>query len=231
MKIGFVTDLHFRAAVPGTSGNPKRECRRAGELLRRALAAFQEARVDLVVCGGDNIDAPHDDPRIMDDVATLASIFAESGLPTMVVHGNHDPEPESFFRVFPEPPLVSRWEDCEWITFAAGIGDQADRLRELVRDNPPGVPHTFLFQHYVLHPPHDSENAQVQTQKAALRTILEQSPRRLFALSGHRHNGYPRSCLNGVTYFTGRALCEHPYTYYLLRTDSEAVVIQEHTLA
>ena len=66
---------------------------------------------------------------------------------------------------------------------------------------------------------------------AASRTILEQSPQRIFSLSGHRHYGYPLSLVNGVTYFTDQALCEHPYFYYLLHTDSEAGGVQEFTLA
>jgi hypothetical protein len=227
MKIGFITDLHYRHAVPGTSPIAKRECRRVGELLDRCLAALAAAGVDLLICAGDCVDDP-EHPLAIEDLASLRDRFAASGLPAIVIPGNHDPAPEVFYRILPQPPRRWRIGPCEIVTFFDDVcepgSEQSRRSAELLRfmrdalsDCPADVALTVLVQHYVIYPeysgagyPHNYAN------DAEIRAILEGSPRSLLALSGHCHAGHPLTRHNGVAYFTGRALCERPYPYYVI---------------
>lgn len=113
---------------------------------------------------------------------------------------------------------------------------RADELLELMRrvlaEDPPEVAQTVLIQHYVVYPeyagtgyPHQYAN------DAVIRGIMEQSPRRLVSLSGHCHAGHALEQHNGVTYFTGRALCEFPYPYYLLHVDGPSLRIEARAIA
>ena len=238
MKLGFITDLHFRDAVPGTSKNPRREGRLVGQVLDRVLDDLAREGVDALVCAGDCVDDA-DQPGALEDVAALAERFAASGLRCLVLPGNHDPAPDVFYGIVPRPPRVLRLGDCELISF----GDDActpesvrctrspesvSVMEELLSANPPGVQLTFLLQHFVVFPEHVGDGYNhTYANDAALRAIMERSPRRLVVVSGHQHRGHALAEHRGVTYFTGRALCERPFPYYLLHTDGPHVRIEE----
>ena len=241
MRIGFVTDLHYRETVPGDSPNPRRELRRVGALLRHCLQHFRDAGAELVLVAGDNVDAPLDDPRLNADLVSLREMLTGSGLPFVIIPGNHDPAPEVFYRVLPQPPRVLRNGNCEIITFfddafddethyASRRAEVLTEMRQLLSSTPSGIAHTILLQHYVLYPEqehHDSDYRYNYLNDAEIRAIMEASPRRLLSLSGHLHRGHPLVTHRGVTYFIGAALCEHPFPYYLLHTDADHVTVQE----
>ena len=245
MRIGFVTDLHYRETVPGDSPNPRRELRRVGALLRHCLQHFRDAGAELVLVAGDNVDAPLDDPRLDADLVSLREMLTGSGLPFVIIPGNHDPAPEVFYRVLPQPPRVLRNGNCEIITFfddafddethyASRRAEVLTEMRRLLIRTPSGVEHTILLQHYVLYPEqehHDSDYRYNYLNDAEIRAIMEASPRRLLSLSGHLHRGHPLVTHNGVTYFIGAALCEHPFPYYLLHTDTDEITVQEFPAA
>ncbi len=260
MKIGFVTDLHYREALPGDSPHPQRELRRVGALLRHCLQHFRSVGVELVLVAGDNVDVPPtgqnrtnggkggaalagplDDPRLDADLVSLREMLTGSGLPFVIIPGNHDPAPEVFYRVLPRPPRVLRSGKCEIVTFGDDTFDaeaqHASRraevlaeMRQLLSSTPAGVELTILLQHYVLYPEqehHGKEYRYNYLNDAEIRAIMEASPRRLLSLSGHLHRGHPLVTHNGVAYFIGGALCEHPFRYYLLHTDTAEITVQE----
>ena len=91
---------------------------------------------------------------------------------------------------------------------------------------------TLLVQHYALFPEHSGPGYRhTYANDAAIRAVLEEAsgggagagPGRLLALSGHNHRGSPLTAHRGVSYLTGRALCEHPFPYYLLHTQGPQV--------
>lgn len=242
MKLGFITDLHFRQAVAGTSRIGRRECRRVGELLDRSLEELAREAVDVVVCAGDCVDDAAQ-PGALEDVATLADRFAASGLRCVVLPGNHDPAPDVFYGIVPRPPRVLRLADCELITFGDDLclpgvercvrSPEALALMEgLLGAQPPDVALTFLIQHFVVYPEHVGPGYDhTYANHAQIRAILERSPRRLVVLSGHQHRGYQLEIHKNVAYFTGRALCERPFPYYVLHAEGGRVRVEERWLA
>jgi hypothetical protein len=241
MKIGLVTDLHYRNAVPGTSAIAKRECRRAGEILDRCLALLRNAGADLIVCAGDCVDTPGD-PRVGEDLAQLRERLATSGIPTIVLPGNHDPAPDLFYEIVPRPPRVTRQGDCEIVAFGDDPFDHTTEtatrpeqtmawMRDAFAATPSGVALTLAVQHYVLYPEHGGRGYRhTYANDAEIRGVLERSPRRLLAISGHCHTGHVLSTHNGVQYFTARALCERAYPYYVLEVDGGEVRVEERTV-
>jgi DNA repair exonuclease SbcCD nuclease subunit len=241
VKIGFVTDLHFRNAVAGTSRLARRECRRAGALLDRCLGDLAAERVDLLICAGDCVDDANL-PGALEDVADLAERFATSGLRCIVVPGNHDPAPDVFYAIVPKPPRSVRVGDCEVVTAFddAYLPGQERCLRsseamqimaQKLASPAPGVALTLLVQHFVVFPEHvGSGYNHTYVNDAEIRSIIEQSPRRVAVLSGHQHGGYDLAEHNGVSYFTGRALCEAPFPYYVLHTEGASLRVEMRSL-
>jgi DNA repair exonuclease SbcCD nuclease subunit len=241
MKIGFLTDLHYRNAAEGTSRLIRRECRKAGLLLDHALDDFAQERVDLVICAGDCVDDATL-PGALEDVADLAQRFARSGLRTIVVPGNHDPAPAVFYSLVPQPPRVMQLGDAQIVTFfddayAPGT-ERCERSAEAMAAleqalSAPGdeAMLTLLVQHFIVFPEHVGTGYDhTYVNHGAIRSLAERSARKVVMLSGHQHRGYELTEHNGVTYFTGKALCEAPYPYYVLHTEGTLVRVEERNL-
>jgi DNA repair exonuclease SbcCD nuclease subunit len=244
MKIGFLTDLHYRNAAEGTSRNVRRECRKAGLLLDRALADLKSEGVDLVICAGDCVD----DANVhgaLEDVADLTQRFARSGLRTIMIPGNHDPSPDVFYSLAPKPPRVMRLGDTEIVTFfddAYTPGtERCERSAEAMAAleqalaSPPedvaDVALTILIQHFVVFPEHTGTGYDhTYVNHAQIRSLAERSRRKVVMLSGHQHRGYELAEHNGVTYFTGKALCEAPFSYYLFHAAGGSLHVEERHL-
>lgn len=239
-RLGLITDLHFREAVAGDSKNPKREGRRIGELLPRCLEELRNAGVELLLCAGDCVD-DETLPGVMEDLAALRAMLERSGVPFVVVPGNHDPRAEDFYRVFRRPERWYRVGGCDVVVFGDDepvpgkeqarrpegvLGEVEQRLRE------PG-PLTFALQHYVVFPDHEGPGYNHTYENAAeVRGQLERSPRKIVSLSGHYHRGHALHEHNGVRYLTARSLCERPYPFCVIDGDAESgeVRIEERTL-
>jgi 3',5'-cyclic AMP phosphodiesterase CpdA len=247
MRIGFLTDLHYRNAVAGTSRISRRECRRMGEVLERALEALVAAGAGLLICAGDCVD-DESAPGVPEDLADLRARFLATGLPLVIVPGNHDPPADGFYAILPRPPRRQRIGGCEVLAFGDDPFDSqtqlATRPEETLRwmrealDRPAGEGLTLLVQHYALFPEHSGPGYRhTYANDAAIRAVLEGAsgrgpdPERLLALSGHNHRGSPLTTHRGVTYLTGRALCEHPFPYYLLHTEGAQVRVEERAVA
>ncbi|HEX2515936.1 MAG TPA: metallophosphoesterase [Chloroflexota bacterium] len=249
MRIGLLTDLHYRCAVAGTSRIARRECRRVGEILERALEGLVAAGAGLLVCAGDCVD-DETAPGVPEDLADLRARFLATGLPLVIVPGNHDPPAEDFYAILPRPPRRQRIGECQVLTFGDDPFDPqtqlATRAEDTLRwmrqalDRPATGGPTLLVQHYALYPEHSGPGYRhTYANDAAIRAVLEEAagrgasagPGRLLALSGHNHRGSPLTTHRGVSYLTGRALCEHPFPYYLLHTQGSVVRVEERTVA
>jgi len=240
MKIGIFSDPHLRGAVPGTSSVEQRKSRWMGEAIRRSLEFFIENKTDLLVVPGDIVDdGSHSAAE--EDLNTINSMVREAGIPAIVVAGNHDPAPDKFYRIFSRPDKISRTGNCEFITFsedACKEGELAcerrspeiDEMRRMLSKNPAGVEHTIIVQHYLIFPECNEGYPHNYANDAAIREIMEGSPRRIFSISGHFHPGVPAARHNGVAYFCAGALCESPFPRYILDTGGEEITVKEETL-
>ena len=102
IRIGYLTDVHLRKHVLGTSSIEKRHCREMAELLPRALNRIARESPDVVVCTGDLLDVPAG-PGVVQDLQFCKEVFDDCGFPYLVLPGNHDPLPHDFYQVFPKP--------------------------------------------------------------------------------------------------------------------------------
>jgi 3',5'-cyclic AMP phosphodiesterase CpdA len=237
IKIGYLTDIHLRRAVPGTSPIEIRHCRAMPERLPVALDRLRSAAPDIIVCTGDVLDVA-EGPGALSDLRFARQLFDDCGVPYLVLPGNHDPFPDAFYEVFPTPQKRLAIEDCELISFyedACFEGELASRrseqslqtMHELLVASGHGPTFTLLLQHYVIYPDHSQGYPHNYQNDADIRRVLEGSKRRLFSISGHIHPGIPLTRHNGVTYFAGRAFCQPPYPFYLIDVAADEILVQE----
>ena len=236
MRIGLVTDIHLRDAVPGLCGIPARLSREMTRMLPICLADLHARGVGMILVAGDLVDdGSH--PQAALDLKRIRAWLDETGLPSASIPGNHDPYPDAFYRVFEKPPLCTRIGDCELISFSEDTcpsGDESERSNEALqtmreRLGSPGseVRHTILLQHYLVFPERREGYPYNYRNDEAILAILEASPRRIFSISGHYHAGIPPILHRNVTYFCGKALCEAPHAWYVLETDGDTISVEE----
>lgn len=240
MRIGYFTDIHLRQAVPGTSEIARRRCRQMPEALRNCLEQLEAGGMDLIVCSGDCVDEP-DHPEAATDLAAIHDMIEAASIPSIIIPGNHDPQPEKLYRIFKKPQRSIVLDDCRFIIFFDDVcvdgeldscrGKEAFAdMRKLLSENPPEVKHTILIQHYLIYPdlnetyPYNYQNA------AEIVAVMESSPACLFSISGHYHHGFAPTIHNGVTYFCGRAICESPFGYYILDTGGDTIGVKEFSV-
>ena len=64
-----------------------------GRVLERALEGLVAAGAELLICAGDCVD-DETAPGVPEDLADLRARFLATGLPLVIVPGNHDPPAE-----------------------------------------------------------------------------------------------------------------------------------------
>ncbi|MCK5157240.1 MAG: metallophosphoesterase [Spirochaetales bacterium] len=237
IRIGYLTDIHLRKEVSGTSIIETRHCRKMAGLLPSALARMCRESPDMIVCTGDVLDVSTG-PGVDQDLRLCKKFFDDCGTPYVVLPGNHDPLPDDFYRVFPVPEKRLLLNNCELIFFhedACFNGEQSSKRSERSLHTMADIlmrakcceEATLLFQHYVIYPdrnegyPHNYQNDD------EIRSILEQSDRQLLSISGHYHSGIPMMQKNNVSYFAGRAFCEKPYSCYIINASEHGIFIEE----
>lgn len=237
MTIGYLTDIHLRKEVPGTSVMEARHCRKMAELLPKALARICRQSPDMIVCTGDVLDVAAG-PGAAQDLRLCKELFDDCGIAYVVLPGNHDPLPDDFYRVFPVPQERILLNNCELISFyedACFNGEQSSKRSErsmhvmvdLLIEAKCRREATFLFQHYLIYPEHNEGFPHNYQNDGDIRSIMERSDRRLVSVSGHYHPGIPMTNNGGVSYFAGRAFCEPPYTHYIISTSRGETIIEE----
>jgi len=235
MKLGFLTDLHLMDAVPGTSPIEKRRCREMREVLWRNFSRLNEKGAELIICAGDLVDDP-DHPDAVKDLALLKHMFEACGKPAIIIPGNHDPHPEEFYKIFKPPDRVARIDDIEIITFYEDFcrpgEEDSERqdlgmMEKLLEKNPAGVENTLIIQHYIVYPEISTDYPYNYRNSKEIRRIMEESPRRIFSLSGHYHRGFDVIDHKGVGYFCGKAMCEVPFPCYIIELSDKEITVRE----
>ena len=237
MRIGYLTDLHYRHNVPGTSSIAKRRCRQVGDLLRRALAYLAAADVDIVLCTGDLIDDP-EHPAAIEDLAELREMFGQLSAVSIVLPGNHDPHPDVFYQVFQRPALLWSCQEADIIVFGGDHVRAGERASErssqaLVEMDQmlsakSRAPWTVLAQHYLVYPERNSGYPHNYANDAEIISVTERSPRRFLSISGHYHAGGYACRHNNTDYVVGSAFCEAPHRCFVIELSEPMWLLREH---
>ncbi|MCC7491828.1 MAG: HAD-IIIA family hydrolase [Fimbriimonadaceae bacterium] len=235
MRLAQFSDLHLRWHQPGTSRSVKRRCRLMPALFEQAVSQAVAAGAQVLLVTGDLLDVPgylldgddyYDYQRPLWDAAVLADyellrqILQRSGVPYLVLPGNHD-DHRALARIFPPQPVVdlggyrfvSFWDrDAQ-----ANVPRRLDRERVLLEqvlaaaDSPPQV----HLQHFVVTPALNEGWPHTYFEGEHLVQQIVGSNKVVLSLSGHYHPGTERIDLGDTCFTTAPAFGEFPHRYRL----------------
>jgi histidinol phosphatase-like PHP family hydrolase/calcineurin-like phosphoesterase family protein len=230
-KLAVISDIHY-----GTPGKlPRRKSEYGDILLSRAVQRIKESvHPDVVVVLGDCIDSATASDS-MERLAQLKGILDELTCPVIVIRGNHDPEPEQFYAVFPKPPSTVDIGNVRFLTFIDPDrpGFNAERMpHDLARMRAFRGSHQgpiVSLQHVPLLPPGVTSCRYNYTNADELIEIMADQGISL-ALSGHEHKGTELVHRGGSAFLAVKALCEAPFTFTVITIDDTDVKVEPEYL-
>jgi len=233
MRFAVLADIHYasQATPVGT-----RRCDLADLLLLRAVHRLNRyLRPDAVILLGDLINDGTGRSAEL-ELRRLQTIIGLLQAPVIVLPGNHDPQPETFYGTMPRSPETV---DCSGVRFVSFLdaerpGYNAERSTEdLARlraqaDHPAGP--LVCLQHVPLFPPGSHDCPYNYTNAAEVISACRAAGTSL-VVSGHYHRGIPLMEQDGVRYLAAPALCEAPFRFLMVDLDGDAIQVEEHALA
>lgn len=237
LRILHLTDLHLRRSLCGTADRPERLSRDMPDVLESLRDRLAEWSPDIIALTGDLLDVPDEvvdgrlaqqDPKANDkavsdaeeDYRWMHDWLDRTGLPSVVVPGNHDHR-GAFLSVFESVSPERSFGGWQFIAFDDDLDDRRTPERpqaELSRfDDALGRegPQVHL-QHYSLRPRLHRRTPYSYRPEATLADDLEESGRVRLVLSGHYHPGAYARSHGGVVYSTAPAFCETPFRFRLV---------------
>lgn len=238
------TDMHLRWHQPGSAANPLRLSRDMPAALDRLAGRIRELAPDVLVLSGDLLDMPDEvieggtpDERphaewmanAVSDFRLVRDWFEATGVPYVVVPGNHDHE-GAFADVFGGPPaprdIAGLRFFCFWDELADDrqpqrTGPRRELFKAAVSDPGQDCPQVHV-QHYMIHPPTFAKGWQYEYKTAGtMKRDAERSGRVRAILSGHYHPGSLVSD-NDVIHSLPPAFCEAPHFFRTYDIDDGA---------
>jgi putative hydrolase len=221
-KIVILTDLHL-------DDTPSLTARRgdiAKVLLLRAVHHINRfIKPDITLILGDLIDRG-DTPNATDLFHRLRKITDLIESPTIILPGNHDGNPDTFYTVFDRPADHLDIAGVRFIPFidpeepgynARRTDRDLDRMAN-ARQNFDGP--LVALQHVPLFPPGLSDCPYNYTNANDIIAAMKHQGYPL-AISGHYHNGMPPIRSDGITFLAAPALCESPFVFQELHLDDD----------
>ncbi len=232
-RMAVISDLHYTDYETGE----KMQGSFADALLLRVVHRLNRwIKPDIVLLPGDLLHEPKPDNRATQSLLKLRQVLDKLQMPWIVIPGNHDPAPEIFYQVMPEPP---EYLDIGGVRFLPFIDQQTegynacrsqDDLNRMLaaRHNHAGA--IVTLQHVPLFPPqahacpYHYENAQSVIEAMRKADIK-------LAVSGHYHSGFNLSDGHPANFIAAPALCKPPYQFLSAEIINDQVVVKSQALA
>jgi len=247
------TDMHMRWNQPGSAGDPLRLSRGMPGALDRLAGQIRALAPDVLVMSGDILDMPDDviaggtpDDRTheewmahaVSDFQLVRDWFESTGVPFVVVPGNHDHE-GAFAQVFGGPPppcdIAGLRFFCFWDELAADrqpqrTGGRKELFQDAVTSPAHDCPQVHV-QHYMIDPPTFAKGWRYDYKGARdMKRDAERSGRVRAILSGHYHPG-SLAIGGGVVHSLPPAFCEAPHAFRIYDiVDGAEPAVTDHAL-
>ena len=221
LKIAIVADIHYADECP----HPTRRTHWGERLSRQAVDRLNEdVRPDVVLLPGDLVDEP-DLTAAREKLARLKGVFDELTAPWFAIPGNHDPSPEQFYEVIPQPGETADVGGARFAFFpfdpeepkwnAKRLPEEVERTRTCRGEHPGPI---VTLQHVPISPPEAGEVPHNYTNAGEVVQAMREA-RVTLALGGHVHAGIPLVRHDGCAYLCAPALCEEPFPLTVVEMD------------
>jgi len=233
-----VSDLHYTGLARQTAQAAHTQGGLARVLLNKVFQRMQhlDIKPDVVVVLGDLIE-DGTDPNADTDIIALHSELARTGIPFLVVRGNHDEKNERFAELFDVSTKLHKVGDYGFVVFDDTFAVNHETARDeqslaatlnIAKKNP-GLP-LIAVQHAPIYPAIDSHYPYRPTNAAEIIDSFQKAGV-ILSLSGHYHKGQKVRASNKVFYHTVPALCDAPFQFSIIRLKGDKVEVEEHALA
>lgn len=232
VTLAVLTDVHYGAA----GALAQRRSEMADILLLRAVMRLNRlVKPDVTLVLGDVLDdgaAPGAPERL----AHVRTILDELDSPYLVIPGNHDGDPEAFYRVFDRPGDVVDLCGVRFLPFvdAEEPGYNASRRPvDLARFQQARAEYDgpiVALQHVCLAPPERVLAPYNYTNAGEIVRAMRDAGV-VLSVSGHHHPGTPDLRNDTTTFVTAPGLCESPFPYLLITLDRDQVTTAHRQLA
>jgi len=233
-----ISDLHYT----GLSRLAAQPAHVHGEFARVLLnkvflrLRYLDIKPDVVIILGDLVENGAD-PHADADMVALHSELTRTGIPFLVVRGNHDHENARFMELFDVKPGLHEiggygffvYDDQYSVTHETVRQEEAMAAMVKVARENPGLP-IIALQHAPIYPAIDSHYPYRPTNTADILNSFRKAGVFL-SLSGHYHKGQKLRASNKVFFHTVPALCEAPFSFSVIRLNETKVEVEEHALA
>ena len=233
-----VSDLHYTGLARQAAQSEDTHGELARVLLNKVFLRLQHLGIkpDVTVILGDLVEDGAD-VNADADLMALYSELTRSGIPFIVVRGNHDVPNERFEELFDVSPGLHRIGGYGFIVYDDVFADTRETTRPeeaiamtlKIAKQHPGFP-LIALQHAPIYPAIDSHYPYRPTNAAEIIDSFHKSGVFL-SLSGHYHKGQKLRTSNKVFYHTVPALCEAPFPFSVIRLTGQKVEVEEHALA
>jgi len=170
------------------------------------------------------------------DLMSLHGELLRSGIPYLVVPGNHDGDPSAFNALFGSTPGLHEINGYGLFLFndvynenheCARATEDLAALKKRAEENP-DLP-LIAVQHPPIYPAIDSHYPYRPTNAAEIIDTYQKAGV-ILSLSGHYHKGQKARVHERILYHTVPALCEPPFRFSLIRVVDSRVEIEELSL-
>jgi len=233
-----IADLHYTGLARQAAQPPHMNGGLARVLLNKVFLRLKylDIKPDVVVVLGDLVENGTD-PDADADLTALHSELTRTGIPFLVVRGNHDDENVRFTELFDVETGLHKIGDYGFIVYDDQFtashettrAEQAIKATLKIAKANPGLP-LIALQHAPIYPAIDSHYPYRPTNTAEIIDSFQKAGIFL-SLSGHYHKGQKLRTSNKVFYHTVPALCEAPYPFSVIRLTGQKVEVEEHALA
>jgi histidinol phosphatase-like PHP family hydrolase/calcineurin-like phosphoesterase family protein len=232
-----ISDLHYTGLARQTLQPAMTRGELARILLKKVFLRLSHLSVtpDLVVVLGDLV-ADGRDREAANDLLALYSELTSTGIPFLVLPGNHDRGCERFNELFDVTPGLRTFGDYGFIVYddqfeeshTTSRTESALKLTETIAKENPTLP-LIALQHAPIYPAIKSHYPYRPTNATEIMESFQKS-NVLLSLSGHYHKGQSLRINENVYYHTVPSLVEEPFAFSLITLEGRKVEVQELSL-
>jgi len=233
-----ISDLHYTGLARQVAQPTHLHGELARIVLNKVFLRLRHLNIkpDVAVILGDLLE-DGTDPNADADLIALHSELVRSGIPFIVVRGNHEHTNTRVAALFDGSTKLHKIGDYGFVVYDDRYAVTHETTRDeqalaetlnIAKENP-GLP-LIALQHAPIYPAIDSHYPYRPTNTAEIIDSFHKAGVFL-SLSGHYHKGQKVRTSNKVFYHTVPALCEAPFPFSIIRLKEQKVEVEEHALA